>query len=337
MKNPAISVVVTVYNGEKFIRRTVDTILNQSFQDFEIIIIDDGSCDNSKAIVEDCLKLDSRIRTISQPNGGPAKARNAGLNIAVGEYIIFIDIDDQIESNMLERMYDTAKTTGADIVICGFDRMDSNTGKVISKEMCNADKTSIAVDDGTVPFINTSLWNKLIRRECIGSLKFPDVRIFEDGLFFLQLIPRVNKIVLLPEVLYHYMVYGNTVINSLTSQEYEKIKNTFLTVSQNMDSQKKDLMILVAYIHLVLSLLYRLSYNENTNIKREIRKTKDFFNSNFPSYYKIKYMRLAFLSKRGIRGLAIWITILLFRMNLIWIYLYLYRFLIDKLKINIKW
>jgi len=153
----------------------------------------------------------------------------------------------------------------------------------------------------------------------------------------LQLIPHVDKIVLLSEALYHYMVYDNTVISSLDSQEYEKIKDAFLTVSQNMDSLKKDQMILAAFIHLVISLLYRLSYNKDIDIKKEIRKTKYFFNSNFQGYYRTTYMRLAFLRKRGIRGLAIWITILLFRMNLIQIFLLLYRFMIDKLKINIKW
>jgi glycosyltransferase involved in cell wall biosynthesis len=301
-----------------------------------MIIVDDGSSDNSKAVLEDCLKTDSRIRGISQPNGGPAKARNTGLAMATGEYIIFIDIDDKIEPNMLERMYDTAKTAGADIVVCGFDRIDSNTGKVISKEMCNTD-SSIAADNGTVPFINTSLWNKLIRRECIGDLKLPDIRICEDGLFFLQLIPHVDKVISLPEVLYHYMVYDNTVISSLTPGEYEKIKDAFLTAGRNMVSLKKDQMILAAFIHLVISLLYRLSYNKNADIKSEIRKTKDFFNENYPGYYKTTYMKLAFLRKRGVRGLAIWMTILLFRMNLIKIYLWQYRFMIDRLKINIKW
>ena len=123
---PQVSVIVPVYNVEKYIRRCVDSILAQTFEDFELILVDDGSPDNCPAICDEYAAKDNRVRVIHQENGGVSGARNAALNVATGEYIAFCDSDDWWETGFLESMVSSAHSSRADMVMTGYRAVDDN-------------------------------------------------------------------------------------------------------------------------------------------------------------------------------------------------------------------
>ena len=124
MNKPKISVIVPVYNVEKYIKKCLDTIISQTFSDIEIICVNDGSTDSSRKILEEYKNKDSRIIIIDKKNGGLSSARNAGMKVAMGEYISFIDSDDWIEETMLEKLYNNMTTLNTDITICAVHQFD---------------------------------------------------------------------------------------------------------------------------------------------------------------------------------------------------------------------
>ena len=124
-----LSIIVPVYNVEPYLRRCIDSILAQTFTDFELILVDDGSPDNCPAICDEYAEKDPRIVVIHKQNGGLSDARNAGLDIARGEYIGFVDSDDYIDAEMYEKMYNAAIMHNSDIVSCAYERIDISKGK----------------------------------------------------------------------------------------------------------------------------------------------------------------------------------------------------------------
>ena len=126
-----ISVIVPVYNVEKYLRQCLDSVLAQTYRELEIILVDDGSTDGSGAICDEYATRDSRIKVVHQQNGGLSSARNAGLDLATGEYVAFVDSDDYIHETMLELLYQALVENNADTVICNFERVDEK-GDVIS-------------------------------------------------------------------------------------------------------------------------------------------------------------------------------------------------------------
>lgn len=136
---PKISCIVPVYNVEKYLRRCVDSILNQTFTDFELILVDDGSPDNSPAICYEYAVKDSRIKVIHKVNGGVSSARNVGLDVAKGEWICFVDSDDLIEADYMQKMYEAAINNNSDFIMCGiqqiagYETLKNNYKKKIKK------------------------------------------------------------------------------------------------------------------------------------------------------------------------------------------------------------
>ncbi|MCQ2326570.1 MAG: glycosyltransferase [Bacteroidales bacterium] len=213
---PRISIILPVYNAEKYIHRCIDSILNQTFKDFEILLIDDGSPDRSGEICDDYAKKDSRVRAFHKENGGVASARQVGIDNAVGEYSIHVDADDWVEENMLEELYKAAKDSDADMVYC--DYYEEIEGKQTLKQMNPIDHSIITAGD--IMFrIGASLWRKLIRTECYKKYDIRFIEGFnhgEDLLVALQLCSHKEIITkYLPKAFYHYVRDVNT--DSITS------------------------------------------------------------------------------------------------------------------------
>ena len=180
MTNPKISVIVPVYKAEHYLARCVDTLLAQTFDDFEVILVDDGSPDNSGAICDEYALKDKRVRVIHQPNAGVSMARQKGLDNARGEYVIHADPDDWVEPDMLKELYAKAKEEDADMVICDFY---AHYGEKVVYER----QQPSSLDHNTVlcelfKHLHGSCWNKLVRRICF--LKF-DIH-FSEGVSFCE-------------------------------------------------------------------------------------------------------------------------------------------------------
>ncbi len=218
MKDPKISVIVPVYNVEKYVSKCLDTIIGQTYGNIEIICVNDGSTDGSRRILEEYSKRDSRIKIVDKKNGGLSSARNAGLKVARGEYISFIDSDDWVDKTMIERMYRNAQENDSDIVICAVHQYDETKQKIddtnpyytlgyFGREF---DNRAFSYEE-TKPFIMdvcVMAWNKLYRRRLIDECgaEFPDGLIFEDGPFFFSIYFRTKRVSIEREYLYYYRI-----------------------------------------------------------------------------------------------------------------------------------
>lgn len=199
-----ISVIVPVYNTEKYLQRCVQSILSQTYKDFELILVDDGSTDGSLNICKNFEAVDSRVRVISGANHGSSVARNIGLDAAVGEYLIFFDSDDWIELDMLSKMYTQAVSARADICACGF-MFDDGKGK--QRKMLYPYQEEKHRDIYLLNSLYSSVWNKLVRRSLFSEhhIRFiPGVTVMDDWAVTTRLRFYSQKTVVVNECLYHY-------------------------------------------------------------------------------------------------------------------------------------
>ncbi len=202
---PKFSFIIPVYNGEKTIARLVTQILNQSYTDFELILIDDGSTDKSLKTIENMAQQDSRIIALSKPNGGPSSARNLGLKKAHGEYIIFYDGDDEIDSSKLSETLQLAENSQQDMLVLGWKIVQKNeSGEIIAtrKLELQHQKLTKNIKQKTLKSIGEdgrmyNLWNKIYRAEVIKDNKLnlrEDLRFGEDLLFNFAFLDHAQKI-----------------------------------------------------------------------------------------------------------------------------------------------
>ncbi len=229
--NPLISIIVPVYQVEKYLDKCIISIINQSYKNLEIILVDDGSTDSSPAICNQYQKKDTRIKVIHKENGGLSQARNVGLEIAQGDYIGFVDSDDWIESNMYEVLMSSLLETGADIAVCNY-QMDASGSKAL-KKIYNIEKKvyspeealrKIITADG---YIRTVVWNKLYKRSVWGDIKFPEGRIYEDTLWTAKVVGNSKSISYINYSLYHYLFRPDSLSNNenqITKRVSDKIE-----------------------------------------------------------------------------------------------------------------
>ena len=218
-----LSIIVPVYNVEPYLRRCIDSILAQTFTDFELILVDDGSPDNCPAICDEYAEKDPRIVVIHKENGGLSDARNAGLDIAKGEYIGFVDSDDFIHKKTYELALDLALNNDAEIVqwccVPFFHQSELDTDRMI-----NAGSFSIRTEDTQQILdtyfpdyryeISTCVWNKIYERHIFDSIRFPKGIVYEDSYIFLDTINAAHKLLYINEHLYYYFQRSDSIMHS---------------------------------------------------------------------------------------------------------------------------
>lgn len=221
MNTPKISVIVPVYNVEKYLSRCIESILSQTFTDFELLLIDDGSTDRSGEMCDEYAKKDDRIRVFHKENGGVASARQMGINNAVGIYSIQVDSDDWAEKQMLEKMYMKIIETDADIVIADFF-YDKNGQSIYTKQRSNKILSSEMITDILLNKLEGALWSKLIRHSLYRNYNihfFQNIDHGEDILVTSQLFLLNIKIIFLNAAFYHYNLQN---LNSITRNYTKK-------------------------------------------------------------------------------------------------------------------
>ena len=220
MKKKLISVIIPMYNAEKYISKNINSILSQTYSYFELIIVNDGSTDNSLDVVYKFS--DERINIISKENGGVSSARNLGLSAAKGDYVFFIDADDYIEPNTLEKFVDVIDSYNPDLIICGiFSETYKNSGHDL---LCYDEKFYASKKEFKKDIISLyshallyNVWNKLFKREILlkNNISFPDIGFGEDCVFNQDYILHSNSFYNLNDCLYHYV---REVKNSITTK-----------------------------------------------------------------------------------------------------------------------
>ncbi len=197
---PSVSVIVPVYNVEDYLERCLDSLVSQSLEDMEIIVVDDGSGDNSPSIIDRYVSLYPNIIALHVPNGGVSKARNIGIEKATGRYIGFVDSDDYVSPLMFEKMLNAIEETDSDVVQC----MPSGEGEdeKPSSSITGKDEIITAYMDGV---ITNCVWDKLYLRALVGDMRFPeDLRFAEDFEFNASVLSSSSKVSFIPDMLYYY-------------------------------------------------------------------------------------------------------------------------------------
>ena len=215
MKEELISIIVPVYKVEEYLTECIESIINQSYKNLEIILVDDGSPDNCGQICDEYAKKDNRIKVIHKENGGLSSARNAGLDIATGEYISFIDSDDYVAENFIEKLYVLCIDNDAEISVCDFVKFEH---KAVIKEIeeiiekCTSREMQIRMF--SKEYVKTVVvWNKLYKRDVYKNLRFPLGKINEDEFITYKAFYDTNKnIVVTNEALYFYRYNENSIM-----------------------------------------------------------------------------------------------------------------------------
>ena len=209
MKLPKITIIVAVYNTEKYLHKCVQSIVNQTYQNLEIFLVDDGSTDSSTDICDEFANIDKRIKVIHKTNEGQGSARNLALEAATGEWIGFVDSDDWIVADMYEFLLAKALAENADIVECGWKKVsvDGSVAFTTPSEsrIIDREKAIHGLVYGGVEGVNTSVCNKFFRKSCIANIRFPQVRAYEDDEFIHKVIWNAGNISINGEAKYNYL------------------------------------------------------------------------------------------------------------------------------------
>lgn len=209
-----ISVIVPIYKVELYLNQCIESIVKQTYHNLEIILVDDGSPDNCGGICDEWAKKDCRIKVIHKLNGGLSDARNAGIEIATGNYIAFVDSDDWIEPNMYELMIRALKKEKADFCACGI--IDSYK----DKDIIHPCKPCVGTAEDILSLIyqdaifSVATWNKLYCKECWENLRFPTGKICEDAFTTYLVVDKSKRIVQLSDALYHYRIRENSIMTA---------------------------------------------------------------------------------------------------------------------------
>lgn len=273
MNKPKVSIIVGCYNVAKWLEKgRLNNIYNQTYGNWELILVDDGSTDETGKLIDEEAQKDERIVILHKENGGLGSARNAGLDIARGDYIWSFDVDDEVDSDVLEKLYKMAEETSAEVLCFGY--IEHNVELKTQAEFqfdsvschSNDEVRAIYLDHLLLKFNNGFFWNKFYRRDFLENhhLRFGDERIQQDEVFNLKVYKYVNHLELIPGVFYHYYVYntGNNRSRFIPNR-YENYKSVYAHFCELRDFWELKDERLGAYLNnrLFYSLNALLRYN----------------------------------------------------------------------------
>ena len=291
----SVSVIVPVYNVEKYIGRCLDSLVNQTLKNIEIIVVNDGSPDNSQEIIDKYTKKYNNIKSYIKENGGLSDARNYGLKYAKGEYISFIDSDDYIDKTMMEKMYNKAKENNFDLIVCDLDMVDDN-GEFIQNVSSNLNK-DIYKDKIKNYMINMypSAWNKIYKQDLFkNKVYFKKGIWFEDVEFIYRLIPYIKSIGTIKDNLYHYVQREGAITKTFDKRLYNYIDNwngiiDFYQKNDFYEDYKQELeYCYVRYLYATF-IKQATNYKDKKEYENAVESAIKSVKNRFPKYRRNKY------------------------------------------------
>lgn len=344
MSVPEITVAITTHNLERFIAACLDELLCQTFQDFEILVYDDCSTDRTREILTDYSgRYPDKMQILwgSVLQGSPARSRNAILNSQkiTGKYLVFLDGDDNIEPDYLEKLYLTAKKTGAEITLCAYDRFEHETGHVLCQEMRGfPPEIMLPAESDILAFVNSALWNKLILTSIINQLRIPDFKVGEDLCFQLRLFKRCHKIACVDQILVHYRVHSGSIMANTQEQTMYALAEELKHIAQESEEEPwfKDTVALVAFLHIGVSMTSRAFDNPAIKESEIIRWAYKYYQSTFGPLSSSRLLRIRSLKSHGIKGYGIWAAKLSYQMHIFPVFLWTYKTATRLFKMDIK-
>lgn len=217
-----ITVIIPVYNVEEYLHQCINSVCKQTYTNLQIIIVNDGSTDSSKNICEQYADKDDRILLINKENFGQASARNIALENVKGNYICFLDSDDIMKNDMIEKLYTIQKKTKADIVACGFQKFENNINIDINNDIFQKkySKEDALLDICMDKYLKTYVWNKLFDKDLFLNRHFEEGRIFEDTALVAYIVAQAKTIVYTNEKLYYYRMRENSTVRQYSKKRY---------------------------------------------------------------------------------------------------------------------
>lgn len=290
-ENPIISVIVPVFNVDKYLNQCVDSILNQTFTDFELILVNDGSFDYSYEICKEYAENDSRVRVFSQENKGLSAARNLGINKARGEFLTFIDSDDYVVTEYLECLYTILIENDAEVVIGEFYRYNEDNNMLYYHITDDLSPSKIDIEESINNLLTmnnfTAAWGKLYKRSIFDLLRFPEGRYYEDNHVLIKIYLKSRSTYYVKRSLYCYRITANSITSS--KQSFHKIQDSV----EAMEEIFLDITLSGYYRGNLKSVFLEQYRNRLIHIKNELYE-KNLIENNL--YYKI-VLRLQFLDK----------------------------------------
>jgi len=314
-KKPLVSIIIPVYNAAGFLSRCVESILKQTYTSLEIILINDGSKDNSGDLCDQYTQIDDRIKVIHQINAGVSAARNAGLKIATGDYIGFVDSDDWIDPEMYTKMVDAALASSKKIIVCG--HADYRINGAINEKSFENLAGSMETNKSLQVLLSDKYfegypWNKMFDKNIVQSVRFDErIHFCEDVLFCFQIFQQSEGIIYIPDVLYHHCLSASSAMvnfnqKRLTEQKaWDKIILYAEGISKRLTRLAKH-----RYTQAAINIFYMQSNSpaeQYTLTRKDVRYKRLYFTSFLvPFRYKVNGLLKLYLP-RLTRRLWLWI------------------------------
>lgn len=295
-----VSVIVPVYNVEKYLNKCLDSLLVQSYADIEILLIDDGSTDNSGEICDIYANRNDNIKVIHKENGGLSDARNKGLDMATGQWITFVDSDDYVTPDYVETLLSLVLKNNADISIATYTYVSEKSRSRATGEV-DVMNSKIAIkrmlmDDG----FDMGAWSKMYRAEYFKKIRFPKGKLFEDSLVTYQLIAESSKVAFESKSIYFYINRSDSIINSqFTNRKFDLLEMTDKAMNfiikkypeLELYTQRRVLWSRFSTLNQILTSSNRKEYRQYAyDLKKEILSKRVLINSNIlPKRDKIAY------------------------------------------------
>ena len=319
MEQAKVSVIVPVYKVEKYLRRSMDSLVNQTLDGVEVICINDGSPDNCLSILKEYQEKHSNVVIIDKPNEGVWKGRFDGIHKATGEYIAFVDSDDY--------------------------RVDVETEHVYSTEMTGFanKKIDMNVNPEDILIINTAMWNKLYKAEVLKNMKNlqKPPRILDDMMFWLLACLNVKTISFIDNPLYYYMVRGDSIMAQIKKEQIESTEQAMVDIKniyKEDENGKGRLEIIdsMAFLHFGISLMYRMS-SDKANFKNVLKENRQYLDREFSSWKTTKYLKLCYCIAHKGSNLKVAIRKKIYVLHMLGAFLAVYNWILKTFKIDIKW
>ncbi len=295
MNKCKLSIIVPVYGVEKYIDKCLNSLVKQSLKEIEIIVVNDGTKDNSQKIIDKYVKkYPDKIKSYIKENGGQGSARNYGLEKANGEYIGYVDSDDFVEKDMYKKLYNKAKENNYDIVVCG----NYNVSEDYQNKNIDTFINNYNTDLENIFFGKMAVWNKIYKRDILikNKLEFKEKVWYEDLAFTLKAIMNSNSFAFIDEPLYDYLIREGSTMNNSNVQRNLEILDAFNDILSYIQHNKKEEYFskieFLAIDHIYISAIVRvLKAEADDKVKREtINKLIDYMNKKFPNYKNNKYI-----------------------------------------------
>ena len=246
MNEELVSIIVPIFNVGPYLKKCLDSIINQSYKNLEIILIDDGSSDGSEIICDKYKELDNRVVVIHKENEGLSSARNKGLDIASGHLISFVDSDDYIEPNMIELLKKNMDRYNSDIAICAFYQIKDGIRKSIGtdnekQELFFTGKNKFVNTQNKLDSLTVYPWNKLYKKELFDGIRYQDGKIYESSYIMCNILDKSEKTSYILTPLYNYVFRKSSIVNSFSINHFDKIEAYNKNISFYTEKEYYDL------------------------------------------------------------------------------------------------